>query len=267
MRMPLSGACVCLFVASVGSLYAQVPSYTNDVRPILNKYCVECHQGNKSKAAVNLESYESLMKGSKKGRKTVVPDQPDKSRLVMSVEGKSGHKMPPKKASAQPTPKEIAVLRAWVEGGAKDDTSKQSHLEASLGAADVREDFAKKDLEKLQGTWILVWAERDGKKLPEEEVKKTRITFKNDTFVFPDASGIGTSQKGIIKIYPSKTPKWMDSKATDDTAKQKTSFGLYEITGDDYKVCFAPPGKDRPVEFTSKPGSDHILQVWKREKK
>jgi hypothetical protein len=47
----------------------------------------------------------------------------------MSVEGKSGHKMPPRKASAQPAAKEIAVIRAWVEGGAKDDTLKESRWE------------------------------------------------------------------------------------------------------------------------------------------
>lgn len=136
-----------------------------------------------------------------------------------------------------------------------------------LIAADAKDDAAKKDLDKLQGTWILVSAERDGKKLPQEEVKKTKITFKDDTFVFPDASGIGTSQRGIIKVDPSKTPKWMDSKATNDAAKGELSLGIYEIEGDDYKVCFAPPGKERPKEFSSKPGSGHIFQVWKREKK
>jgi uncharacterized protein (TIGR03067 family) len=136
-----------------------------------------------------------------------------------------------------------------------------------LFAADAsKDDAAKKDLEKLQGTWALVSAERDGKKLSGEEVKKTRITFKGDSFAFPDASGIGTSQKGIIKVYPSKTPKWMDSKATNATAKGEISLGIYEIAGDDYKVCFAPPGKGRPKEFASKPGSGHILQLWKREK-
>jgi len=98
-------------------------------------------------------------------------------------------------------------------------------------------------------------------------VKKTKITFESNRFVFPDASGIGTSQKGIIKVYPSKTPKWMDSKATTDTAKGEISLGIYEITADDYKVCFAPPGKKRPTEFASKAGSGIILQVWKREKK
>jgi hypothetical protein len=44
----------------------------------------------------------------------------------MTVEGKGSRKMPPKKASAQPTADEIGVLRAWVEGGAKDYTPKKS---------------------------------------------------------------------------------------------------------------------------------------------
>jgi hypothetical protein len=56
MRMPVSGACLCLLIASAGPLHAQVPSYTKDVRPFLDKYCLECHQGNKSKTGVNLES-------------------------------------------------------------------------------------------------------------------------------------------------------------------------------------------------------------------
>jgi uncharacterized protein (TIGR03067 family) len=137
-----------------------------------------------------------------------------------------------------------------------------------LIAADApKDDATKKDLEKLQGTWVLVSAERDGKKLSDDEAKKTKITVKSDTFVFPDASGIGTSQKGIIKVNPSKTPKWMDSKATNNAAQGELSLGIYEIAGGDYKVCFAPPGKDRPKEFSSTRGSGHILQVWKREKK
>jgi uncharacterized protein (TIGR03067 family) len=132
-------------------------------------------------------------------------------------------------------------------------------------AADDPEEAARKDLEKLRGTWVLVSAEHDGKKLPAEEVKKTRITIDGEKFVFPAASGIGTSQKGVIKVYPDKDPKWMDSQAT-DAAKGKVSLGIYEVKGDDYKVCFAPPGKERPKEFTSPAGSGHILQVWKRKK-
>ena len=134
-----------------------------------------------------------------------------------------------------------------------------------VGLMVAADEASKKDLDQLQGTWTLVSEERDGKKLPGEEVKKTKITFTGDKF--PDTSGIGTSRNGVIKIDPTKTPKWMNSTATDDAGKGKASMGIYEIKGDDYKVCFSPPGKDRPTEFASKQGSGIILQVWRRERK
>ena len=132
MKVLIPSFCVALFLASANPLQAQVPSYTKEVRPFLDKYCIECHQGKKAKAGVNLESFQSIMKGSKKGRKIVVAGQADKSRLVTCVEGTGGKKMPPKKATNQPTDKEIKMLREWVNGGAKDDTPKQSRSRNSL---------------------------------------------------------------------------------------------------------------------------------------
>lgn len=124
--------CIVLFLASANLLHAQAPSYTKDVRPFLDKFCIECHQGNKAKAGVRLDSFDSIMKASKKGRKIVVAGQADKSQLVTCVEGTGGKKMPPKKAVNQPTDKDIKVLREWVNGGAKDDTPKQSRLENGI---------------------------------------------------------------------------------------------------------------------------------------
>lgn len=58
-----------------------------------------------------------------------------------------------------------------------------------LIAADApKDDLVKKDLDQLQGTWTLVSGERDGKKLPENKVKKTKIAFLGGKFLFPDAS-------------------------------------------------------------------------------
>src|SRR5207247_1101990 len=103
--------------------------------------------------------------------------------------------------------------------------------------------------------------------VPEEEVKKTRITLVGKTFSFSKGSQVGTSPEGTITIDPSKKPKTVDSTATVGPDKGKTSLGIYEIKGDLHTVCFAPPGKERPQEFVSKPGSGHNLQVWKLEKK
>lgn len=136
-----------------------------------------------------------------------------------------------------------------------------------LLASQASADDAQKDLDALQGTWKLVSAERDGKAIAADEVQKTRITFQKDTFDFPDAAGIGTSKKGTIKVDPTKKPKSMDATSSNADDKGKVSLGIYEINGDDYKVCFAPPGKERPTEFSSKAKSGHILQVWKRAKK
>ena len=61
------------------------------------------------------------------------------------------------------------------------------------------------DLDRLQGTWVLVAGERDGKKFTEEEVKKTMLFVRGETFRIPESS-VATSEDGTIKIDPSKTP-------------------------------------------------------------
>src|SRR5947209_4641319 len=48
-----------------------------------------------------------------------------------------------------------------------------------LTAADSKEDAVKKELARLQGTWQLVSAETDGKKLPEEQAAKVRVVIKD----------------------------------------------------------------------------------------
>lgn len=135
-----------------------------------------------------------------------------------------------------------------------------------LTAADDKQD-AKKDLEAMQGTWVLASGTQDGVATPPEILKKTKIVITENKFTFPSDSTVGTSVSGTIKIDPSKRPKAMDSTAAAGPDKGKTSLGIYEIGDDGYKVCFAAPGKDRPTEFSSKPGSGHNLQVWKRAPK
>ena len=95
------------------------PSYGNQVKPFLARFCLECHSGERPKGDLNLETVKAMLDGGKSGP-AVVPGKPDESPLVLHVEGKEKPPMPPPKAK-QPTLTEAAVLRAWVAAGAKED--------------------------------------------------------------------------------------------------------------------------------------------------
>jgi uncharacterized membrane protein len=95
-------------------------TYAKDVKPIVQDKCVGCHKGAKAKGGLDMTSFESIGKGAKKTKKVLEPGKPEKSQfyLVLTVEGKPH--MPPKSAKARPTEEEIATIKKWIEGGAKE---------------------------------------------------------------------------------------------------------------------------------------------------
>jgi uncharacterized protein (TIGR03067 family) len=131
-----------------------------------------------------------------------------------------------------------------------------------LVAADAGGD-AKKDLAKFQGNWTLISAERDGKKTPDEEAKKIKLTIQGNNFVLRK-DGVVVSE-GTMTLDSSKKPKEVTETITAGPNKGKVFSAIYEIGDDQHRVCFAAPGKERPTEFSSVSGQ--LLQVWRREKK
>jgi len=134
-----------------------------------------------------------------------------------------------------------------------------------LTAAETPLDEAStKDLEKLQGDWAVLSMTRDGEKIPDDDAQAIFRTVKGTQYtVFRFDKAIG---KGTFTLDATKTPKTIDALAA-NSPKEKVMRGIYEISGDTYKVCFGAPGKDRPTEMTAKEGTGHTLTVWQREKK
>jgi uncharacterized protein (TIGR03067 family) len=121
----------------------------------------------------------------------------------------------------------------------------------------------KTDVDRLQGTWYLDTAMKDGNVLPKDKAIATSIVFKGNTFRFPGSAEYATSKEGTVKLDETKTPKQMDAISTD----KELMLGIYAIDANGYRVCFAPPGKPRPTEFTSTPANGQIYQYWLRQKK
>jgi uncharacterized protein (TIGR03067 family) len=135
-----------------------------------------------------------------------------------------------------------------------------------VAADDPKDATLKKELETFQGTWVLESSDRDGKKAPQEG-GKIRLVISGTNFSLRQESSAVIGHKGSYTLDPSKKPKTTAVTVSEGPDKGSTFLGIYELSGDDYRVCFAPPGKERPKGFASKAGSGHILQVWKREKK
>jgi len=127
----------------------------------------------------------------------------------------------------------------------------------------AEDDKDKGDRASLEGTWKLVSWQEDGKVMSEADVKKSGMTIKGDRFTLtmPDATTEGT-----FKTVATKKPGDIDVTSVKGRFEGKTLLGVYELSDDTYKACFAPPGKDRPKEFSPEKESGNILFVFKREK-
>ena len=96
---------------------AEAPSFTQ-VYEVLAKNCTTCHNPKEMKGELNLESYEALLKGGESGA-SIVPGKPAESLLLQVIEHKTKPFMPPPKKGKKLAEAEIAVVRAWIEAGAK----------------------------------------------------------------------------------------------------------------------------------------------------
>jgi uncharacterized protein (TIGR03067 family) len=138
-----------------------------------------------------------------------------------------------------------------------------------LIAADTpNADAVKADLAKMQGTWRLESGEYNGKRMPELMIKNVTRTITGDKFEV--SRGGKPAGKGTMMVDPTKSPKTVDAEvieAGEENKKPAKALGIYELDGDTMRTCLAEPGKDRPTEFSTKPGNGHRVFVWKRMKK
>ena len=103
---------ICCGFVMLESANAQVP-----VEPLLQKYCLGCHNDTSREAGLSLQTPESLKKGSENG--SVFDVANPASSLLHSVLSKDSDNSMPPADEAQPTDSERELLRQWVLAGAK----------------------------------------------------------------------------------------------------------------------------------------------------
>jgi WD40 repeat protein len=99
-----------------------VPDFNTHVAPIFKKYCQGCHNAKDAEHGLVLDSYETLLKGGDDGA-VISAGRSDQSRLLMMLDGRAKPIMPPEGNEA-PSKDEIAVIKAWIDAGAKSPSGK-----------------------------------------------------------------------------------------------------------------------------------------------
>ncbi len=134
-------------------------------------------------------------------------------------------------------------------------------LVASMGAA-PKDDALRKDLQQLQGTWLVDSMEMDGKFMSDETRKKIKLVINGENFRFHTGDD---SHAGLYKLDPSKDQKELNIVITEGDEKGKVYLVVYKFEDGKMIQCMELSNKGRPKTFTGKAGSGCALEIWTRE--
>ncbi len=122
---------------------------------------------------------------------------------------------------------------------------------------------ADSDAPEMDGTWKPVAAELAGEQWTKQVLDSMKLILKDDKYTVQVGE---QSDEGEVKRDPSKSPKTMDIKGTKGPNKGRTFLVIYELKGDELRVCYDLSGKSRPTEFATKPATQLFLVTYRRAK-
>jgi mono/diheme cytochrome c family protein len=108
--------------------------YVGLIQPIFNRTCVACHGEEKKKGKLQMHNFEAVMKNGDSGDAVIVPGKHGDSLAVKRIllPHDNDEHMPPE-GKTQVNEVELAVLKWWIDAGAKIDVKiKDAALPADL---------------------------------------------------------------------------------------------------------------------------------------
>jgi uncharacterized membrane protein len=109
------------FVPVTGTTNGSV--YDKLITPILSEKCYNCHNPNKTKGNLKMQTYAALLKGGKTGPAIVAGDALHSELVKRTLLDLDDKKRMPPKGKKQLTSNEITLLKWWINNGASERTS------------------------------------------------------------------------------------------------------------------------------------------------
>jgi len=120
------------------------------------------------------------------------------------------------------------------------------------------------ELERLQGTWNIVFLEVEGMRPAPSVIAGSQITVQGERFT---TKAMGAVYGGTIQLNAEVVPNEFQMKFTEGPEKGNTNNGIYELDGDRWRICLNMKGGPAPTEFATSPGSGRALETLDREKR
>ena len=128
--MPKTGLAPKLFFIALAPVLitacsSEAPvSFSQEVKPVLDKNCLSCHQqggAGYEASGFSMTNYENLMKGTSNGP-MVIPFDVEGSNLLVLMEGRADPSISMPHGSLDPVPQvDIDKIKSWVRQGAENN--------------------------------------------------------------------------------------------------------------------------------------------------
>lgn len=137
--MPTKPHSLAVLLLSATAVCAADLDFYQDVYPFLKANCISCHNKTTTKADLNMETPELMIKGGENGP-SIIPGKSEESLIVKASLHKDDMEMPPpnnKSGAVNLSPAEIAILEQWIDQGAKSSTQQERAVVLKAFSASV----------------------------------------------------------------------------------------------------------------------------------
>ncbi len=124
--------------------------------------------------------------------------------------------------------------------------------------------ISRNDRQRLQGSWIAVAAERDGR--AANDLLGHRLVVDGDSFAIHEQGQM--IYQGTVAIDPAPEPHAIDFKHGPGILNGKIWRGIYKFKGDTLSICdnASNLSRPRPAQFDTRLGSGFVSLIFKQMK-
>jgi uncharacterized protein (TIGR03067 family) len=145
-------------------------------------------------------------------------------------------------------------------------------LVAVAGLAAGQGPPAADDLATLQGHWKPLSVEFEGRsQMSADEMGKITVVFDKNEYHLYYADKAQNPPKVLrlalanVALNPSTSPKSIEFTFAAGPLQGQKCHGIYEVAGNQLKLCYGPADKPKPTTFAAPAKSGRFVEVWAKQ--